>query len=150
MDLVDLCKLFGILFFIIMCWYFIFVVFKTNTEFLKSVVSSSDVEGFEGKQLTELENFELDALDRVEKLEKTLQLDDDGKTEQRDLIISIIKNRKRLMSLELVAKTAGPLHPGTIPEMKSIKAIVDVFEHALEIIESGGGGEKEESSSGWS
>ena len=75
MDLEVLCKLAGVIFFIVMCWYFVFVVFKTNSEFLRSVVynSKSDdfvspglsqglVEGFSGIR----EGFEGDALTAIE------------------------------------------------------------------------------------
>ena len=59
MDLVDLCKIIGILVLIVMCWFFVFTVFKTNKKFLMSFTDTNmfnTVEGFSGDNLTQLEN----------------------------------------------------------------------------------------------
>ena len=118
MDLEVLCKLAGVIFFIVMCWYFVFVVFKTNSEFLRSVVynSKSDDfvsqglvegfsgirEGFEGDELTTIEN-ELEASKGgIVFMKKRLQLDDDGKPEQLELLKNIIKNKIELGELSMM------------------------------------------------
>ena len=38
MNLVEFGKICGILFFVVMCWYFVFVVFKTNKDYLQYII----------------------------------------------------------------------------------------------------------------
>jgi hypothetical protein len=101
MDLVDLCKIIGILLLIIMCWFFVFTVFKTNKDVLMSFTGNT-VEGFSGDQLTQLENIEQVLSNHNKTKRKLAQLDDDGKEDQRKLITKIIEKAKEGAALNLV------------------------------------------------
>jgi hypothetical protein len=147
MDLEVLCKLVGVIFFIVMCWYFVFIVFKTNTEFLKSVVSSSNSdmegftsmrEGFEGDKLTALENKLVLWEEMVVQHKKMLQLDDDGKPEKLELLKNILKNQIEFyeMGIILGIATDDKVHKKERrKETVSIRAFVDVMKEALENFE---------------
>jgi len=108
MDLVDLCKIIGILVLIVMCWFFVFTVFKTNKKFLMSFTDTNmfnTVEGFSGDNLTQLENTVQMLTDYNKKKRKVAQLDDDGKEDQRKLITKIIQKSKEGLALNLVTPT---------------------------------------------
>tara|TARA_B100000795_G_C22804773_1_gene444130 strand:+ start:5113 stop:5586 length:474 start_codon:yes stop_codon:yes gene_type:complete len=108
MNLVDLCKIIGILLLIIMCWFFVFTVFKTNKQFLMSFTDtpmSNTVEGFSGDNLTQLENTVQMLTDHIRKKRKWAQLDDDGKENQRKLITKIIEKSKEGVALNIVTPT---------------------------------------------
>ena len=119
LTLVDFYKICGILFFIVMCWYFVFVVFKTNKDLLNSLVHESDepssleyvkkmfgndslVEGFkEGMSNTDkLKEYYANKLEKEKKqligINRTLHIDDDGKEEIRNLIMQVVKQRREL------------------------------------------------------
>lgn len=108
--LVDFCKICGILFLIVFSWYFVFTVFKTNKNFLKALSSTkknvlgnlfgnNTVEGFEGKGLTRLENVSKSLNDHILSMRKVLQLDEDGKEEQRKLITNILEKYEKAIKL---------------------------------------------------
>ena len=144
MDLEVLCKLVGVIFFIVMCWYFVFVVFKTNTEFLKSVVSSSDMEGFtsmregfEGDALTALENKLERLKGEIVHHKKNLQLDDDGKPEQLELLKNILKGN--IEAVELGIMNMVTTEPNINNDMQKMlidaRAYLDTLKEALENFE---------------
>ena len=157
MDLEVLCKLAGVIFFIVMCWYFVFVVFKTNSEFLRSVVyksKSNDFvspglsqglvegfsgirEGFEGDELTALENKLEQLKGGIVHMKKRLQLDDDGKSEQLELLKNILKNKIVMFELQIMAM-ASVENANTTEGQKGLvdaQAFVDVMKEAYENFE---------------
>lgn len=158
MDLEVLCKLAGVIFFIVMCWYFVFVVFKTNSEFLRSVVynSKSDDfvspglsqglvegfsgirEGFEGDELTALEN-KLESLNTfIASLKKKIQLDDDGKSEQLELLKNILKKQIEYYEIAIISGlTTDPkaLHEEQSKKIVNAQAYLDAMKEAYENFE---------------
>ena len=107
MNLVEFGKICGILFFVVMCWYFIFVVFKTNKDYLRSLVGMDDVvEGFSDDQNTKLENS-INQLDgQLKNMREYLGLGEGGKEEQRKLILDYLQKGIRILKLALIQVTA--------------------------------------------
>jgi len=109
MNLVEICKICGILFFMFMFWYFIFVVFKSNNEFLKSLVglNKNVVEGFTGDALTKLENMLAFQETVLKRTLETLQLSEKGDEEQRRLCLNILKTAQRSVNLQITQAMLG-------------------------------------------
>ena len=137
-----------------MCLYFVFVVFKTNSEFLRSVVynSKSDDfsshglvegfsgirEGFEGDELTALEN-KLESLNTfIASLKKKIQLDDDGKSEQLELLKNILKKQIEYYEIGIISGlTTDPkaLHEEQSKKIVNAQAYLDAMKEAYENFE---------------
>ena len=119
LTLVDFYKICGIFFLIGMCWYFVFVVFKTNKDFLISITQpvenpsaldnlqslfgkNSLIEGFKEGMTGEEEEKLKQKLERtleqekksLEKLNNYVHLGENGKASTRKLILKIIKQRR--------------------------------------------------------
>ena len=114
---IDFCKICGILFFIMMAWYFAFVVFKTNKDFLVSIVQKDEnptslddlksifgsttlKEGFSGKSgLNSLSDTEEKIKKQLNQLIAKYNLNDDGKQDIRKKITSILEKRTKILLL---------------------------------------------------
>ena len=106
MNLVEFGKICGILFFVVMCWYFIFVVFKTNKDYLRSLAGMDDVvEGFSDDQNTKIENAinEFDGM--IKNMRENLGLGEGGKEEQRKLITDYLEKIIRGLKLALIKES---------------------------------------------
>jgi hypothetical protein len=117
---VDFYKICGIFFLIGMCWYFVFVVFKTNKDFLYSISKPKDntsslddlkslfgsnslIEGFKegmkGEQDEERNKFEIQLekeTKAMEFIDNFVHLGENGKASNRKLILKILKQRREL------------------------------------------------------
>tara|TARA_Y100001935_G_C17119734_1_gene415099 strand:- start:151 stop:627 length:477 start_codon:yes stop_codon:yes gene_type:complete len=120
MNLVEFGKICGILFFVVMCWYFIFVVFKTNKDYLRSLAGMDNVvEGFSDDQNTRLENSINQMDGAIKFIREQLGVGEGGKEEQRKLITDYLEKGLRMMKLSLIQVTAqvGTLSPKDGPKM---------------------------------
>tara|TARA_Y100001970_G_scaffold63485_1_gene81310 strand:- start:1321 stop:1755 length:435 start_codon:yes stop_codon:yes gene_type:complete len=144
MNLVEIGKMCGILFFMFMFWYFIYVVFKSNNEFLSSLIGINEkvVENFSSSQLTDLENIEKQTESKLKSILATLQLDEDGKSENVELLKRILEKKLRLAKLQV--SNIG-INSKNLNNSSNILSDVKFLEKALEWFDTKG----EDSSSGW-
>ena len=146
MNLVDFCKICGIIFFICMFWYFIYVVFKSNNDYLKSLVGLNKkvVEGFEGDALIRLET-DSDSVDsKIKRTLDVLQLSENGKEDQRKLCLSLIEKKQRnvdLMITNLLITEKG-LSETSLKSLLTLKEGLDIaketYDKELEVVEGNG------------
>ena len=129
MNLVDLCKICGILFFVVMCWYFIFVVFKTNKDYLRSLAGMDVVEGFSDDQNTKLENNIQSIESLIKSFREKMGLAEGGKEEQRKLIVDYLVKSIKKLKLSIVENLVGinPDKNKVLGFQKELK----IFEDAL-------------------
>ena len=165
-SIIEFSKICGILFFIMVAWYFAFVVFKTNKDFLSSIVhqeenptSLSDFnslfgtslkefvgkEGFVGKKGASRLSNEEEKLTKI--LNKTIaeyNLDDDGKKDTRTKITSILEKRTKLILLLGVGsmvKNNHPLEPAAFKHAhEGAKYILALWKKQTEKLDGGDGG----------
>ena len=137
MNLVDFGKICGILFFVVMCWYFIFVVFKTNKDYLRSLAGMDVVEGFSDDQNTKLEN-RLTYFDaEIKKVRDEMGLGEGGKEEQRKLILDYFEKSLRMFKLYLInMKTAEATNPKMakmigLEEQEKVRKNIKICEDAI-------------------
>ena len=144
MNLVEIGKMCGILFFMFMFWYFIYVVFKSNNEFLSSLIGINEkvVENFSSSQLTDLENIEKQTESKLKSILATLQLDEDGKSENVELLKRILEKKLKLAKLQV--SNIG-INSKNLNNSSNILSDVKLLEKALEWFDTKG----EDSSSGW-
>ena len=144
MNLVEIGKMCGILFFMFMFWYFIYVVFKSNNEFLSSLIGINEkvVENFSSSQLTDLENIEKQTESKLKSILATLQLDEDGKSENVELLKRILEKKLKLAKLQV--SNIG-INSKNLNNSSNILSDVKFLEKALEWFDTKG----EDSSSGW-
>ena len=144
MNLVEIGKMCGILFFMFMFWYFIYVVFKSNNEFLSSLIGINEkvVENFSSSQLTDLENIEKETESKLKSILATLQLDEDGKSENVELLKRILEKKLKLAKLQV--SNIG-INSKNLNNSSNILSDVKFLEKALEWFDTKG----EDSSSGW-
>ena len=139
MNLVELGKICGILFFVVMCWYFVFVVFKTNKEYLKSLAGMNNnfVEEFTDDQMTKMENNNSSVEGSIKSYRNLLGLGDGGKQEKREQCLKYIKNGIRLYKLtqcnDILSIATDSNSQGNKKEELLIKneKMIKIFEDAL-------------------
>ena len=137
MNLVELGKICGILFFVVMCWYFIFVVFKTNKDYLRSLAGMDVVEGFSDDVATRLENTnnQLDGL--IKQFKEILALAEGGKEEQRKLILDFFEKSIKLSKLMFInaSYSIGASDPNNKPQMASLEKDQEKYLKQIKIYE---------------
>tara|TARA_X000000368_G_scaffold163414_1_gene128798 strand:+ start:246 stop:695 length:450 start_codon:yes stop_codon:yes gene_type:complete len=133
MNLVDLCKICGILFFVVMCWYFIFVVFKTNKDYLRSLAGMNVIEGFNDDQNTKLENDISNVESLIKSFREKMGLAEGGKEEQRKLIVDYLVKSIKKLKLSIVENLVGNIWTKGSGNQKALEfhKELKVFEDAL-------------------
>jgi hypothetical protein len=157
---IDFCKICGIIFFIMMAWYFAFVVFKTNKDFLSSIVhepenpsSLDDIkslfgtslkEGFSGeKGTTTLSNIEEKLKKQLSILTKEYNLDEEGNKDKRKLITSILEKRIKvilLQGVDTMTKHDQVFNPAIFKHShEGAKYLLNIWNKQVEKLNGGGG-----------
>jgi len=138
MSLEEICKICGILFFISLFWYFIFVVFKSNNEFLKSLVglNKNNVENFEPSEVTKFENEEKKIDNLIASKQKAIAVGEGTKSEHRELMKRIIEKKIKMMKMASVhsAATLDKLDEAVkgIEAIKFLEKSLEYYDEAIE------------------
>ena len=132
MNLVDLCKICGILFFVVMCWYFIFVIFKTNKDYLRSLAGMDVIEGFNDDQNTKLENDIVNKESIIKSFREKLGLYEGGREEQRKSIVDFLEKTIKAGKLDIIENLAGNIWGGDdIEKGFKMQKVLKLYEEAL-------------------